>query len=238
MHWPVLIAGLTLGLVSSLHCVGMCGPLALALPVHHLPRAGRFFALLFYQLGRVLTYSFLGLLVGEAGRKIYLAGFQQTFSLVMGGIVLLLLILYYGYKYAIQPALLSRFFNYLQKIMMRLLRSDKNIASFLLLGIANGFLPCGMVYVAIATALTTSSTTHSVLFMAFFGLGTIPAMLALSYFGQMISLRVRIRLRRLVPVFMGLVGLALVLRGLNLDIPYLSPELPTATGINAVHCHR
>lgn len=235
----LVIAAFTLGLVSSLHCVGMCGPLALALPVHHLPRAARFFSLFFYQVGRLMSYSLLGLLAGTAGRKIYLAGFQQSFSLVMGIVILVLIILYYGYKYALQPVFLQRFFTYLQRFMGRLLKSDKNIASFMLLGMANGLLPCGMVYVAMATALTTSSAVNSVLFMALFGAGTIPAMMALGYFGHLVSWKFRLRLRKLVPAFMVLVAIALVLRGLSLNIPYLSPQLPTsAGGATEVSCHQ
>lgn len=235
MTW--IIAGLSLGLVSSLHCVGMCGPLALALPVQQLPKALRVFSLVSYHTGRILTYSLLGILAGTAGRTIYMAGFQQSFSLVMGILVLLLLLLYYGYRYAVQPPFLNRFFQKLQVFMIRLLRSDKNAASFLLLGMANGLLPCGMVYVAMATAITFSSAMQSAGFMMLFGLGTFPAMTALGYFGHLISLKIRYRLRQVIPVFIGFVGIALLLRGLNLGIPFLSPELP-AVGKQIVICHK
>lgn len=231
-----LIGGVSLGLVSSLHCVGMCGPLALSLPVKHLPRAQRLFTLSVYQVGRIITYASLGLLGGAAGRGVHLAGFQQAFSLIMGILVITLLVLYYGYHYAWQPPVLNRLYAWLQKTMMRLLRSDRSTSGFLLLGMANGLLPCGMVYVALAASLTSSSLNEGIGLMVFFGIGTLPAMLALSYAGHLLSLPVRYRLRQLVPVFMGLVGLALLLRGLNLGIPYLSPELP-ALGKAAIICH-
>ena len=155
---------------------------------------------------------------------------------VMGVVVITLLVLYYGYHYAWQPAILNKLYAWLQKTMLRLLRSDRSTSGFLLLGMANGLLPCGMVYVALAASLTSSSLNEGIGLMVFFGIGTLPAMLALSYAGHLLSLPIRYRLRQLVPVFMGLVGLALLLRGLNLGIPYLSPELP-ALGKEAVICH-
>lgn len=230
-----LIGGLTLGLVSSLHCVGMCGPLAMALPVQHLPKAVRALAMFSYHAGRVLTYSLLGTLAGVAGRGIYLAGFQQGLSLSMGIMMLILLLMYYGYRYNIQPRWMNGFFLQLQKWMMHLLQSEKNVASFLLLGMANGLLPCGMVYVALAASITASSVNESTLFMVFFGLGTLPAMFALSYFGHKLSIKWRLRLRQAVPVFIGLAAVLLIVRGLNLDIPYLSPHLEEI-GKQALHC--
>lgn len=220
-----IIGGMTLGLVSSLHCVGMCGPLALSLPVQNLPRPLRIFSIAAYNMGRILTYATLGMIAGAAGRGVHLAGFQQSFSLIMGILVLTLLILYYGYHYAWQPAFMNKLYLWLQRQMTRLMRSDKTVPGFMLMGMANGLLPCGMVYVAIATALTAGSIDQSIVFMASFGAGTLPAMLALSYFGHLLSLTWRFRLRKAVPVFMALVGLALLLRGLNLGIPYLSPKL-------------
>lgn len=235
MNAAWLIGGVSLGLVSSLHCVGMCGPLALALPVQHLPKAARLFSLFCYNAGRILTYSLLGSIAGVAGRGIYLAGFQQRFSLTMGIIVLVLLVMYYGYRYAIQPRWMSGFFQLLQKWMLRILQSEKNAASFLLLGMANGLLPCGMVYVALATAITAVSVDESALFMVMFGIGTLPAMLALSYFGHLISLKIRYRLRQAIPVFIGVAGILLVIRGLNLNIPYMSPRLDEI-GKEVLHC--
>lgn len=230
-----LIGGMSIGLVSSLHCVGMCGPLALALPVQHLPKAVRLFSILCYHFGRILTYALLGTIVGVAGRGIYLAGFQQSFSFTIGIVVLALVLMYYVYHYAIQPRWMNGFFTTLQKWMLKILQSEKNAAGFLLLGMANGLLPCGMVYVALATAITGSTVDDSTLFMMLFGLGTLPAMLALSYFGHLISIKIRYRLRQAIPVFIAITGVMLILRGLNLNIPYLSPKLETI-GKEVLHC--
>src|SRR6185436_11170473 len=95
MSWPVLLSGFTLGAIGSLHCIGMCGPLSLALPVGHLTKRSKLFSLLIYQFGRILTYSIFGLLLGLAGRRIYIAGYQQWFSIILGVIISLFAILYF-----------------------------------------------------------------------------------------------------------------------------------------------
>ncbi len=236
MIWQWIAGGLMLGLFGSMHCVGMCGPLAMALPVHHLSNAKRFAALLLYQCGRIVTYASLGLLFGFAGRQIYIAGFQQGFSIGMGILVLILLILWYCYKKNVQPAFMLSFYKKVQGIIVALLRSEKHIFSYLLLGMANGLLPCGMVYVAIATALTTSTVNGSVLFMTMFGLGTLPAMMAIGYFGTSLSLNLRAAMRKAVPYGIALMAVVLILRGMNLGIPFISPILQSAPG-GAVECH-
>ena len=236
MLLAVIIAGLSLGAVSSLHCVGMCGPLALALPVHHLSKARQLISLFLYQLGRIITYSAFGLLFGLAGRTIYVAGIQQWFSIVMGMVVLLLVILYWVYRNPLQPSFFKKLFTTVQSYMMKAFRSKKSSAGFLLLGMANGFLPCAMVYVAIAGALTTTQVSHSVVFMAMFGAGTLPAMLIIGYFGRMVSLPVRNMFRKSIPVLMTVMAIILILRGMNLGIPFISPILQ-GPAADAVVCH-
>jgi sulfite exporter TauE/SafE len=128
------------------------------------------------------------------------------------------------------------FYKKVQGIIVALLRSGKYIFSYLLLGMANGLLPCGMVYVAIATALTTSTVNGSVLFMTMFGLGTLPAMMAIGYFGTSLSLNLRAAMRKAVPYGIALMAVVLILRGMNLGIPFISPVLQSAPGA-AVECH-
>jgi uncharacterized protein len=216
--------------------VGMCGPLALALPVHHLAKAQQLISLLLYQFGRIITYSLFGLVFGLAGRRIYLAGFQQWFSIIMGIVVLVLVILYWVYKNPLQPSILKKLFSYVQSFMMKAFRSKKSSSSFLLFGMANGLLPCAMVYVAIAGALTTTQVTYSVLFMAMFGAGTLPAMMIIGYFGRMISLPVRNMFRQSIPVFMTIMGIILILRGMNLGISFISPVLQDISH-EVISCH-
>jgi sulfite exporter TauE/SafE len=230
-----ILAGFGLGALSSLHCVGMCGPLALSLPVHHLSKPQQFFSVLLYQSGRVVTYSILGCVLGFAGRRVYLAGFQQWFSILIGIFILLLVTQYWLFKKRAQPSFLTHFYVRVQKLMMKILE-NKSSGTFLFFGMANGLLPCAMVYVAIAGAMVTTEIANSVLFMAMFGLGTLPAMFAFSYFGQFISLPVRNSFKKAVPVFVSVMAVILILRGMNLGIPFISPFLSSPTEA-AVSCH-
>ena len=236
MLWPVLISGFTLGVAGSLHCVGMCGPLSLALPIYNLSAVKKFLSLLLYQLGRIITYSTIGLLFGLAGRRIYIAGYQQWFSIIMGMVVLSLAVLYFVRHRSIHFRSLNRFYFFIQHQISRLLRSSGGPFSFLLLGMANGLLPCGMVYIAIATTLSFTEVTQSVSFMAMFGAGTLPAMMLVGYAGQLIKPELRITLKKLIPVFISAMGIILILRGLNLGIPFISPQLPYSPG-SYVICH-
>ena len=236
MIWTAAITGFTLGAAGSLHCMGMCGPLSLSLPVHHLSGTGRFTALLLYQLGRILTYSAIGLVFGLAGRRIYISGYQQWFSVIMGAIILLMALLYFLRKKTVRLAFLDRFYQSVQQLIIRLLRSSTGITGFLLLGMANGLLPCGMIYIALATSLSFAETAESVGFMAAFGAGTLPAMMMIAYAGVLIRPEIRSGFRKMVPVFVSLMGILLILRGLNLGIPFLSPELPASPG-QELNCH-
>jgi uncharacterized protein len=234
--WATITAGFTLGAAGSLHCVGMCGPLSLALPTVHLSNTERWLSLLSYQAGRILTYSFFGLLLGLAGRRIFLAGYQQAFSIAMGILILVFALLYFLQKYSIRFSAGKIFYAALQKKIIYLMRYARGPAGFFLVGLANGFLPCGMVYMALVAALSFSQAGQAVLFMVFFGLGTLPAMMIVGLAGRMIRPQYRFLLRRATPIFITLIGVILILRGLNLGIPFISPVLPHAVA-NAVACH-
>jgi hypothetical protein len=184
----------------------------------------------------VITYAALGALFGWAGRHIYLAGFQQWFSITMGLIILLLVVINFVLpRAAFTPGWLLAFHFQVQQLMGRLLRSP-HTAHFALLGMANGLLPFGMIYLAIAGALTATHVTGSVVFMAAFGMGTLPAMLALSLFGVHINLTIRQQLKKAVPFVVACMAILLILRGMNLGIPFVSPVLAEAPG-TAVSCH-
>jgi uncharacterized protein len=236
MLWPIIISGFTLGALGSLHCVGMCGPLSLALPVQHLSKTQKFLSLLLYQFGRILTYSIIGLLFGLAGRRIYISGYQQWFSIGMGILVLGLAVLYFISQKTIHLKMLNRFYFFVQQQISKLLKSVTGPFGFLLMGMANGLLPCGMVYVALAATFSFTKVIESISFMAMFGAGTLPAMMLVGYAGQLIKPEWRSSLRKLVPVFISLMGVLLILRGMNLGIPFISPELPLSPG-STVICH-
>jgi len=231
----IVIAGLMLGVISSFHCVGMCGPLALALPLQQVSRGYKTISLLLYHLGRITMYAGFGLVFGLAGRGLYLAGFQQWFSIGLGILMLALLVQYLVMRNFWQPAPIRKLNQSIQRLLMRLWQTPGR-SSFIWMGLANGLLPCGMVYLAIAGALNTSQVKSSVLFMAMFGLGTLPPLFALSYFGSMVKLSLRNRIRQMTPFVVGLMAILLILRGLNLGIPFISPVLGGARS-SAVICH-
>ncbi len=232
----IIVSGLVLGMFSSFHCVGMCGPLALALPVTHMGRNSQLASIAVYNLGRVVTYAALGLLFGIAGRKLFVAGWQQAFSITAGAVMLLLAFQYFIRKRNVQPRWMNGFHRQVQKMMQFSLRSG-GVAGMGLLGMANGLLPCGMVYLAIAGALNTTAVSESVLFMSAFGFGTMPAMIALAVFGTRISTTFRYQIRAFMPYVVACFAVLLILRGLNLGIPFISPELSAGLNSASAECH-
>lgn len=222
MNW--ILAGLAFGFFGSVHCVGMCGPLALSLPGADQPRNRFVFERVVYNLGRVLTYALLGGLVGLLGHGAALAGVQQTLSVAIGILMILTAAVPWVSRHVqrLEQAP-SSFLGPVMKPIGRLYRRG-GPGAMLVVGLLNGLLPCGFVYAALATALTAESIVESTIFMVAFGLGTGPAMLGVSLAGRVASAAVRARLQRLVPYGLAFVGLLLVMRGLGLG-SMLSPLL-------------
>jgi sulfite exporter TauE/SafE len=219
---------LGLGLLGSLHCAAMCGPLMLALPAGQGGAGRHVFGRILYQLGRVTTYCLLGVLAGVVGKSFFLIGVQRWVSIGLG--VAILLGFFLSKKVAVSaPAV--RLVAWLKPAMGAQLR-QRNLRSLLVLGLLNGLLPCGLVYAALASAVMQGGVPASAGFMAVFGAGTLPMMLALSLSGRMFPPSLRMKLSRAIPVGVCLLAALLILRGLALGIPYLSPDL--ASGVN---CH-
>lgn len=219
------LAALMVGLLGSLHCIGMCGPIAVALPWRGESRAGLVGGLLLYNLGRILTYALLGVIAGLVGQVIAGAEFQQTVSIILGGSLILAAIVPLLFKRNLPAtAFSSKIGAAIRKLWQKLL-GKRGKLSLLLIGILNGFLPCGLVYVALAVAVTGGSVLDSVTYMALFGLGTVPAMFATSLAGKLAAVGVRRWLSRLLPIGLLLLGTLLVLRGMSLGIPFVSPKV-------------
>ena len=226
MLWTAFL----LGLAGSLHCAGMCGPLALAVPATGAGRPGFLAGRLAYNAGRVLTYILLGAVFGLAGRTLALVGVQRWVSLGAGGLMLAALL--FSTRFGAVGPLVSGV-GWLKGVLGSLLRR-RSVASVGLLGLVNGLLPCGLVYAAGAGAATLGTVAGGMGYMALFGLGTVPLMLALGLGSRAFPVSLRLRLQRLVPAALGVVGTLLVLRGLALGIPYISPDLAAGT---CAHCH-
>lgn len=227
-----LLTGFIIGLSGSLHCVGMCGPLALSLPIRSFDTANRIFAVALYNLGRVFSYTLLGLATGSIGRQFFLAGYQQLFSIIIGIALLSWLFMSFRRK---QVAGRSVVYHKIQAFIIRYMQQP-SLKNMLLTGIGNGLLPCGMVYLAIAAAAASGNMQDAAAFMLCFGLGTIPLMAMASFAGLRISSSARNTLKKVSPYITAFIGILLILRGLNLNIPYISPLLSAGTKA-AIACH-
>ncbi len=224
----MLLAAFLLGLLGSFHCLGMCGPLILAFPPAKQNTFRQLGKNLIYNTGRIATYVVLGLLFGFLGKSLHVAGLQSWVSVLCGVLMLLIVLL---------PLLLGRkgnsFFaafgmNRFVSVMQQLLKS-KSPWAFFLIGLFNGLLPCGLVYVALAASLATGNTVSAVLFMLFFGLGTIPMLFAVVFAGNFLKLRFRNAIQKIIPFLICFAAVLLILRGLSLGIPYISPKAGALT---------
>ncbi len=223
-----LLAAISLGFLGSFHCIGMCGPIAFSIPVKRTSSTSVLAGSLIYNSGRIITYTIIGFLFGLLGQGIALAGWQNALSITLGVLILFILFLPNAIPLRYNVGL---FFGLIEKIksQLRKLFSIHTSSSLLLIGILNGLLPCGLVYLGVAGAIATGSAINGALFMAVFGIGTFPAMISLTVIRDYISLRVRERIRRTIPIFVGIMGILLILRGMNLGIPYISPTVETST---------
>ena len=223
----LFVVAFMIGLVGSFHCVGMCGPLALSLPLSNNSIAAKFTGALMYNAGRIVTYSFFGLVFGLIGQTAALFNFQQWLSISIGVLILLFIIV--PKKYKMQYSASSYATGFFTKLRTQLgkLFTQKNHSSLFVIGLLNGLLPCGLVYMAVAGSVATGDVAESILFMAFFGLGTLPIMWSIAFFGNYVGVGIRQKIRRAYPYMMALMACLLILRGMGLGIPYVSPEMNT-----------
>lgn len=220
-----LLPALLLGLSGSVHCVGMCGPIVIALPHAAGSRGAFVLGRLMYNLGRTATYTALGALFGGLGRSLHLAGFQQALSIACGVLILAYLATrWIGRGRLNLDALLLRAIAPVQRALARRLAPGGSRSLFTI-GLLNGLLPCGLVYVALAGAAATGCAQHGALFMALFGLGTTPLLFALALAGPQLHARLRGHFQWIIPAGLLLLAALFILRGLNLGIPYISPHL-------------
>lgn len=218
------------GLAGSLHCVGMCGPIALALPVGGMPLRQATGMRVLYNAGRISAYALLGLLFGTFGKGLFVAGMQQKVSILAGVLLLLMLI----------PAKFWHFLSFrgiTSRLKMQLSRRlrQRSAFNFVMLGFFNGLLPCGFVYLGLAGALATATPLEGAAYMALFGLGTAPAMFGISTIATWASMRLRNWVTHWMPAFGLILAFIFILRGLNLGVPYLSPHFEKQHEIPLCH---
>lgn len=223
MEIALIFSALALGFASGFHCIGMCGPIALSLGLTKKQATNYYLQNLTYQFGRIATYSFLGAILGIVGKGFKMAGFQQYLTIGVGVLLILMAVFSFGGKdFASRIPFFSKF---LLKVKMNLgkLLQKADYRSRFTTGILNGFLPCGMVYMALTASLASGGIWQSATFMALFGLGTLPFMFTVVLVGNLMTTAFRIKILKFVPIMMIILGGLFILRGMHLGIKYISP---------------
>jgi sulfite exporter TauE/SafE len=222
-------AALTTGLVGSLHCVGMCGPLAMALPIGRLPHSQRWLAIGLYHIARITAYSGLGLFVGTIGQGLLLAGLQRPVSIGAGIFLLLWMVLKRGKLSGLSTT--NRASRWITQPMARFLQSPA-LSAFAGLGFLNGLLPCGFIYVALTGAIATGQAATGAMYMGLFGLGTVPALLTVRSLPNLFPTALRQKFALFTPLFTIAVALFLLIRGV-----YMPTTTTDKTGQKIPVCH-
>lgn len=222
---PEILTSFFIGLFGSFHCIGMCGPIAIALPVPNSNNLSFVAGRLLYNIGRIVTYSFLGAVFGLLGSRLVISGFQQSVSVVLGIAIVITVLIPPKYKAKISQHKVVQKITLPLKMGISDLFKRGTFSAMFLIGVLNGFLPCGLVYVALAGAIASGDAISGTAVMILFGLGTVPTMFAATIFGKFINLNIRRKISKAIPVFALMLGLLFIMRGMGLGIPYLSPKI-------------
>jgi sulfite exporter TauE/SafE len=233
----MLYTALLFGLIASLHCVGMCGPIAMMLPLDRNNEAKKGTQIITYHIGKLSAYGILGLIFGLLGRSFYLAGLQQQLSIFVG--ILMIMVAVVPEKEFAKYNFSKPIYRIITKVKSSLGQQfkSKSYQSLFTIGLLNGFLPCGMVYVAIFGAIAMQSISMGIVYMLLFGLGTIPLLTAVIYISNLLSFSFRGNLQKMIPLVAVLIGMLFIIRGLGLDIPYLSPSNLSLFVQAETNCH-
>lgn len=220
----MLFTALFFGLISSLHCIGMCGPIAMMLPVERNNPTKKALQILTYHVGRLTAYASIGFLFGLLGKGLFLAGIQQELSILLGVMMILVIVV---------PERIFASYNF-SKPMYHLISSvktalgsqfkKKSYSSLFTIGILNGFLPCGLVYVALFGAIAMQSVGLGMVYMIVFGIGTVPMMSSVVYVNSYITSSFRSKMQKIIPFVAVIIGILFIFRGLGLGIRYISPS--------------
>lgn len=219
----MLFTGFIFGLISSLHCIGMCGPIAMMLPVDHNNPTRKALQVMTYHIGRLTAYALLGLAFGMLGKGLYLAGLQQQVSIGVGIMMIVI---------AVVPERIFAKYNF-SKPVYKLISNLKSILgkqfkkksfdALFTIGFLNGLLPCGLVYAALFGAIAMQNVALGMTYMILYGLGTVPMMSLIVYTSGLLSMPMRNKLQKGIPVVMVCLGVLFIIRGMGLGIPFLSP---------------
>lgn len=228
-----IIPAFLIGLGGSLHCIGMCGPLMFSSLINNKNGSISFIDWLLYQSGRIIIYAIWGIVFGAIGTSARWFGLQQNISLSLGIgmlVILILIKLFPAFERKFSNILLAQFWK---SNLLSLLQSKTKGSDFIA-GMVNGILPCGLVYVALAGATAVQDPIKGGLFMIVFGIGTLPLLSALLFFGKSMQVSVRKYITKWYPALIGLMAIMLIIRGMNLG-NFFSPAILPGNG-TIVHC--
>jgi sulfite exporter TauE/SafE len=233
----MLYTAILFGLISSFHCIGMCGPIAMMLPVDRNNETKKITQLLIYHIGRLTAYASLGLAFGILGKGFFLAGMQQQLSITVG--VLIIIVAVVPEKTLASYNFSKPIYKIISKVKSSLGKQFKNRSykSFFTIGLLNGYLPCGMVYVALFGALAMPTIEYSVLYMLLFGLGTVPMMSMVVLITNLVSIPIRNIMQKAIPILAVCIGVLFIIRGLGLNIPYVSPSTMSLFVQSEANCY-
>lgn len=233
----MLYTAFLFGLISSFHCIGMCGPIAMMLPVERNNPVKKVTQIITYHLGRLTAYGSIGLLFGLLGKGLFLAGIQQQMSVIIG--IAMIVVIVTPEKVFAQYNFSKPVFRWISRVKQTLGSYFKNRSykSLFIIGLLNGFLPCGMVYVALFGAIAMQSAGFGVLYMLLFGLGTVPLMSAVVYVNSFLTVPIRNKIQKVIPYVGIIIGVLFILRGLGLGIPYVSPSNMSLFIQEKANCH-
>lgn len=221
MAETVYISALVLGLSSSLHCLGMCGPLVAAVPMKTSTKYGQLFGMMQYHVGKTFTYAVLGVVIGFVGMSVQTLKWMQLLSIASG--LLIVVFAWAKYiKFKSRNKIQQLYTRFSSRTLSKLFQSKIPFKP-LFFGVINGLLPCGLVYIALLNSLLAGNPFSSAIAMVFFGIGTVPILTV----ARFVSNKIQWKTNRITPILITLVGLMVVFRGLNLGIPYLSPKIET-----------
>lgn len=216
----LITSALILGLGGSLHCIGMCGPLILALPFQHIEGQKKWWMVAAYFGAKAIGYGTMGVIVGLLGNGIKIILWQQGLSVFSGTIILIIILLpILKNKIKFKPPFTKIINQYYSKVL-----EYKSGNQYLILGFLNAFLPCGLVYTALIVGSSFASASNGFIFMFLFGIGTSPLLIATIFLNYKLNTNYRKYFKYSTQVFSFMLGVILILRGLNLGIPYISPS--------------
>ena len=233
----MLFTAFIFGLISSFHCIGMCGPIAMMLPVDRTNQAKKVTQIITYHIGRLFAYATIGFVFGMLGKGFLLAGMQQKMSVFIG--IAMILIILIPEKVVANYNFSKPIFKVISNIKTALGSQFKNKSykSLFTIGLLNGLLPCGMVYVALFGAIAMQSPVLGILYMVLFGLGTVPMMSSIVYLNSFLTISIRNKIQKAIPYVAVFLGIVFILRGLGLGIPYISPSNMSLFVQQQPNCH-